>query len=200
MIETPLRERSKLRRKRAIQRAAMRLFAERGYDAATVADIAAEAEVAPRTVSMYFPTKIDIALSSINEAAGRLTTALEKHDPGSSIVQTIADWFSSEAQLLDEEERRLRAAMFAANPSLSAVGTTHTEAASRIGARLLAAELGVPVDHFTVRLTLGAIGGVFLQYELLPTKFDDHDAVLEVVRALLDGAVKAAKDQVRQIG
>ena len=63
MAEIGLRERSKARRRAAIIRAAYELFAERGYDATTVADIAEAAEVAPRTVAMYFPAKQDIALS-----------------------------------------------------------------------------------------------------------------------------------------
>lgn len=62
MVETSLRERGKARRGGAIQRAAFRLFAERGYDATTIADIAAAAEVAPRTIAGYFASKQDIAL------------------------------------------------------------------------------------------------------------------------------------------
>ena len=52
-----LRERSKARRRALIIQTAMRLFAERGYTHTTVADIAEAAELAPRTVAGYFPTK-----------------------------------------------------------------------------------------------------------------------------------------------
>ena len=76
MTQTRLRERSKARRKAAIIRAAYELFAERGYDATTVADIAEAAEVAPRTVAMYFPAKQDIALSRFSDGAASLSTAL----------------------------------------------------------------------------------------------------------------------------
>ena len=68
-----LRERGKARRRDAIIRAAYTLFAERGYDATTVSDIAAAAEVSPRTVAMYFPSKQDIALSRFTAAADSLT-------------------------------------------------------------------------------------------------------------------------------
>src|SRR5215472_11475032 len=68
-----LRERSKARRRAQIQRTAMRLLAERGYDSATVADIADAAEVAPRTVTGYFQSKADLALSYADETATRLT-------------------------------------------------------------------------------------------------------------------------------
>ncbi|HWG64326.1 MAG TPA: helix-turn-helix domain-containing protein [Streptosporangiaceae bacterium] len=70
MAEGGLRERSKARRRTAIIRAVYRLFAERGYDATTIADAA---EVALCTVAMYFPSKQDIALSRFSESADTLT-------------------------------------------------------------------------------------------------------------------------------
>src|ERR1700735_659292 len=76
MAEIGLRERSKARRRAAIIRAAYELFAERGYDATTVADIAEAAEVAPRTVAMYFPAKQDIALSRFSDGVASLTDAI----------------------------------------------------------------------------------------------------------------------------
>jgi AcrR family transcriptional regulator len=41
----------------------MRLFAERGYDATTVADVAAAAEVSSMRVSRYFPAKEDLVMA-----------------------------------------------------------------------------------------------------------------------------------------
>jgi hypothetical protein len=75
MTQTGLRERSKARRQAAIIRAAYELFAERGYDATTVADIAEAAEVAPRTVAMYFPAKQDIALSRFSDGVASLSAS-----------------------------------------------------------------------------------------------------------------------------
>jgi AcrR family transcriptional regulator len=58
-----LRELRKARTQRAIQEHAMRLFAERGYDATTVADVAAAAEVSSMTVFRYFPAKEDLVMA-----------------------------------------------------------------------------------------------------------------------------------------
>jgi len=61
--EPGLREVRKARTQRAIQEHAMRLFAERGYDATTVADVAAAAEVSSMTVFRYFPAKEDLVMA-----------------------------------------------------------------------------------------------------------------------------------------
>ncbi|BAJ30539.1 MULTISPECIES: TetR family transcriptional regulator [Kitasatospora] len=65
LVEAPLslRERKKLKTRQSLRREAMRLFAEQGWEATTVDQIAAAAEVSPSTFFRYFPTKEDLLLT-----------------------------------------------------------------------------------------------------------------------------------------
>lgn len=64
-----LRERKKLERRRCIETAAIDLFEANGFDGTTIEEIAARADIAPRTFFYYFPTKEDVVLA---DYGGRL--------------------------------------------------------------------------------------------------------------------------------
>ncbi|MFF1296558.1 MULTISPECIES: TetR/AcrR family transcriptional regulator [unclassified Streptomyces] len=65
MSEIGLRERKKQRMYETLSETAIRLFLEKGYDAVSVAEIAAAAEISKPTLFRYFPTKEDLVLHRI---------------------------------------------------------------------------------------------------------------------------------------
>ncbi|MDO8211933.1 TetR/AcrR family transcriptional regulator [Conexibacter sp. CPCC 206217] len=71
-----LRERKRAAAKAAVAEAAIGLFAERGYDAVSVAEICEVANVAPRSFFRYFPTKKDLLLEPFRDMADGVTGSI----------------------------------------------------------------------------------------------------------------------------
>ena len=111
-----LRERKKQQTRESIARAALRLFAERGYDETTLADIANAANVAPRTIFAYFESKEDILLCEENGFLSQLKRRLDERPPGTTTVDAIREFLSSIEH--PNEEAKLRKQVIAANPDL----------------------------------------------------------------------------------
>ena len=84
-----LRERKKRAAREAIATAARRLFADRGFDDVTVAEVAAAADVSEKTVFNHFPTKEDIAFAGREEGIAQCVTAIAERPPGSSVLDVF---------------------------------------------------------------------------------------------------------------
>lgn len=72
----------------AIAATAMRLFGARGFDAVTMAEVAAAADVSEQTVYNYFPTKAALALSHMPNVEADLLAQLSP-DAGRSVVDAF---------------------------------------------------------------------------------------------------------------
>ena len=76
-----LRERKKQRTRATLVDAAVELCERQGFERTTVDQIAALADVSPRTFSRYFATKDAIALALIDEAIEKAADELERQPP-----------------------------------------------------------------------------------------------------------------------
>ena len=84
-----LRESKKLRTRQEIADQAMQLFATRGFDHVTVAEVAAAAGVSEKTVFNYFPTKEDLFFDEVPKRAAALVAAIHDREPGESILSAL---------------------------------------------------------------------------------------------------------------
>jgi AcrR family transcriptional regulator len=120
-LDTPstklgLRERKKQQTRETITRAALRLFAERGYNETTLAEIAEAADVAPRTIFAYFDSKEDILLCEEGHFLAELQRMLDERPAGTTTVDAIREFLSGIGH--EDEDGKLRKQIISANPAL----------------------------------------------------------------------------------
>jgi TetR/AcrR family transcriptional regulator, regulator of mycofactocin system len=101
-----------------LQLVAVRLFAERGYDNVSIADIAEAAEVSPRTVFRYFATKEDILLAAPRSILALFNNILDEMPKSGYVIDDVinesiarsADYRVPPASLFDDWRRALDSA------------------------------------------------------------------------------------------
>src|SRR5918994_7068400 len=99
-MEPGLRERKKEQTRQLIADTARRLFAERGFESVTVAEVARAANVAEKTVFNYFPTKEELFYSRLKAFEEELLDAVRERAPGESIVAAVRDFLLGQGGVL----------------------------------------------------------------------------------------------------
>ncbi len=164
-----LRERKKARTRASLREHALRLFREQGYQATTVEQIAAAAEVSPSTFFRYFPTKEDLVLQDDMDV--RMVAAFTRQPPGLSPVAAIRAavgeaWESFTPQ--EWAEIREGARLSLAVPEIRARAMNEFARTINAIAGALAARVGRPPDDVRVRVLAGAVVGVLMSVFLPP--------------------------------
>jgi AcrR family transcriptional regulator len=190
-LEIGLRERKKLKTRAAIQKEAMRLFLEKGFDATTIEEIAEAVEISPSTFFNYFPSKEDVVFE--DELDPLILTAFDalpaETHPVRRLRMAMQTVFS---HLTPEQDRMMRERMqlMAATPELR--GAMLSQFASIVDqiAHLLAPRVGRKRDDFAVHNIAGAVLGVLLSATLALAdnpKADIHRVVDEALAHLEAG-------------
>src|SRR5574341_318016 len=171
-----LRERKKLRTRRALADAASRLFLERGYDATTVADIAAAAEVSTRTFFSYFPSKEDVLFADTDERIEGLAAAFADArgdgEPRLDLLRRTTVELILTTLQVRQQGWRTRLQLVMTTPALRATALQRLFTAEQVVTDMIVAELGGGTHEGEVEATtiagalLGAVRAVAMRWML----------------------------------
>src|SRR3984893_8251374 len=101
-----LRERKKQQTRDTIARVALELFAERGYDHTTLAEIADAADVSTRTIFAYFESKEDILFCDEPAFFEQLKQTLEQRPSGATTIDALREFLAGTGPPDDNERLR----------------------------------------------------------------------------------------------
>lgn len=158
-----LRERKKAKTRAAIQRSALRLFAEQGYEATTVEQIAEAAEVSPSTFFRYFPSKEDVAL--YDDLDPLFIAAFEAQPAGLTPVQALRGAIHAVLEGLPAEEMARqweRSKLILSIPELRMRTLDQFTSMIQLVAELIARRAGRSPDDLAMRAYAGAVIGTML--------------------------------------
>ena len=161
--KTGLRERKKAKTRAEIQRQALRLFRERGYEATTVGRIAEAAEVSESTFFRYFPTKEDVVLW--DEFDPLIFEAFQAQPPELGAIGALRNAIRdvmARASAAEGAELRERLELLLSVPPLRATLVDRIGGPMRLLAEAVAKRAGRRPDEPAVRAVAGAVMGVGL--------------------------------------
>jgi AcrR family transcriptional regulator len=177
MIEQAgLRERKKARTRASLREHALRLFREQGYQATTVEQIAAAAEVSPSTFFRYFPTKEDLVLQ--DDMDTRMVEAFARQPRELAPIPAVrAAMREAWASFTPAEWEQIResARLSLGVPEVRARAMNEFARTINVIAGALASRTGRPPDDLRVRVLAGAVVGVMMSI-ILPENFEDEGA------------------------
>jgi AcrR family transcriptional regulator len=115
-----LRERKRQQTRERLTRAAMALFLERGFEATTLDDIAAAADISRRSFFHYFASKEDVVFAWHEETTAALIAAVEARPANESMLTAAENAISAMARQLEPGEAIAMARLKRDNPALQA--------------------------------------------------------------------------------
>ena len=119
-VATGLRERKRQQTRERLTRAAMALFLDRGFEATTLDDIAAAAEVSRRSFFHYFASKEDVVFAWHEESMAALIAAVAARPAGEAMLAAAENAIAAIARQLEPGEAIAMARLKHGNPALQA--------------------------------------------------------------------------------
>jgi AcrR family transcriptional regulator len=167
-VTSGLRERKKLATRLALHEAALRLVAERGLDGVSVDDVAARADVSPRTFFNYFSSKDDAVLGLDPGLAQRQAEALRARPASESALAALRAVTRDQAAEMAAESDLwpLRLTVIEAHPVLVGRLAAAFGESERVLATALAERTGTQADTDLYPMLLAGVGAAAMRSSL----------------------------------
>ena len=147
-----LRERKRQQTRERLTRAAMALFLERGFEATTLDDIAAAADISRRSFFHYFASKEDVVFAWHDEFTAALTAVIAARPAGESMLSTAENAIAAMVRQLEPGEAMAMAQLKRDNPALQARDQVKYEKLERALAEALGKRAGHKTEKLQARL------------------------------------------------
>ena len=192
-IAQGLRERKKLKTKEAIQREAMRLFQEQGYDETTIEEIAAAAEISPSTFFNYFPTKEDVVLfDRYDPMIATMMSAEPANEPLSAMLRSAIQGLAVVMER-DRDIILVRGRLGLEVPALRARFWEELEKARDLLTGLIAARVGRDPGDFELRVLAMVLVTAAFEASLEWMRRGGRGSLMDLVTQALDVAQVGAR-------
>ena len=183
-----LRDRKKRHTRAALERATVRLAAERGYDHVTVEEIAAEADVSVRTFFNYFASKDEALIGADPEAGPRMAERILAAPAGVTPFEAFRG--SVLAEITDELNNSrdlwlLRKEVLMQRPDLLVRAFASSAESEQLLAAAVGERAGLPDSHLYPRLLVAA-GTAAFRCAVTRWAQDDNVALGDLVGEALD--------------
>ncbi|MGY3134335.1 AcrR family transcriptional regulator [Bradyrhizobium sp. USDA 4503] len=147
-----LRARKRQETRERLTKAAMMLFLERGFEATTLDDIVAAADVSRRTFFHYFASKEDVVLAWQEDGTAALIAAVAARPATESMLQAAENAIADMVKQIDPREAVALARLKRDNPALQARDQAKYEGLERELANALLKRANHKNDRMKARL------------------------------------------------
>ncbi|NEE19650.1 TetR family transcriptional regulator [Streptomyces sp. SID7499] len=182
-----LRERKKIKTRRAIRTATYALIEEQGYDATTIEQIADRAEVSPSTVVRYFPAKEDIVVTDAWDPV--MTAELRARpadEPWADTLRHVMRTALDQALAEEPAVTRLRTRLGVEVPAVRARMLENAAATGRLLRDALAERSGRDPDSLELRVFTMSVMGGLMEASHYWAETGHRDDIRELVDRALD--------------
>jgi AcrR family transcriptional regulator len=202
-VRPGLRDRKKQKTRETIIEVALELFVARGYEETTIAEIADAAEVSPRTIFAYFPSKEDILFCDTPDIHERLAQVLRDRPEGATALDALRDFIAGSLSTASNEEHNValrRRIVVAGNEPLRRSQRARLAPFEQLMAETIAEDLHAGPDDIRPRMIAAALATAI-------SAIGDHDpdtspelvspqqvmAVIDDVMGFLRGGLEALR-------